>query len=79
MNTRRSFLAAACGAVTAGTLRAAPAPDAIRSITLAPVECRFHKFVAMNSYDVAPKGHTYSNTLVRIRTGDGAEGLGVMG
>ncbi|MGH9632349.1 MAG: enolase C-terminal domain-like protein, partial [Bryobacteraceae bacterium] len=43
------------------------------------VECRFHKFVAMNSYDVAPKGHTYSNTLVRIRTGDGAEGIGVMG
>ena len=53
--------------------------DMIRGIALAPVECRFHKFVAMNSYDTAPKGHTYSNTLVCIRTGDGAEGVGVMG
>ncbi|HBY60498.1 MAG TPA: hypothetical protein DEH78_11795 [Solibacterales bacterium] len=52
--------------------------QSIVSIRLAPVECRFHKFVAMNSYDVAPKGHTYSNTLVRIATGDGAEGAGVM-
>jgi len=35
--------------------------------------------VAMNSYDRAPKGHTYSNTLVRIQTGQGVEGIGVMG
>jgi L-alanine-DL-glutamate epimerase-like enolase superfamily enzyme len=32
----------------------------------------------MNAYDTAPKGHTYSNTLVRITTGAGAEGIGVM-
>lgn len=79
---RREFLAtgAVCLRAAAGalSLRAAEG-ERIRSITLAPVECRFHKFVAMNSYDTAPKGHTYANTLVRIRTGDGAEGVGVMG
>lgn len=71
---RRYFL----GALAAATAARAASSNTIRSIALAPVECRFHKFVAMNSYDVAPKGHTYSNTLVRIRTGDGAEGVGVM-
>jgi D-galactarolactone cycloisomerase len=79
---RREFLAAGAvslrAAAGAMSLQAA-AGERIRSITLAPVECRFHKFVAMNSYDAAPKGHTYTNTLVRIRTADGAEGVGVMG
>jgi len=55
------------------------APIRIQSITLAPITCRFHKFVAMNSYDTAPKGHTYTNTLVRIATDQGIEGVGVMG
>lgn len=72
---RRSFL----GAMAASATRLPAArSSAIRSITLAPVECRFHRFVAMNSYDAAPKGHTYTNTLVRIATGEGAEGVGVM-
>lgn len=78
---RREFLSAGAlslGAAAAAS-RQAPSGDRIATITLAPVECRFHKFVAMNSYDTAPKGHTYSNTLVRIRTRDGAEGVGVMG
>jgi L-alanine-DL-glutamate epimerase-like enolase superfamily enzyme len=75
---RRTFLRTAAVAATA--VRAArPAATTIKSITLAPVECRFHKFVAMNSYDRAPKGHTYSNTLVRIATSTGVEGVGVMG
>lgn len=51
----------------------------IARVVLAPIECRFHKFVAMNSYDRAPKGHTYSNTLVRIQTDQGVEGAGTMG
>jgi L-alanine-DL-glutamate epimerase-like enolase superfamily enzyme len=72
---RRFFLAAL--AAPAAQLRAAKT-NTIRSISLAPVECRFHRFVAMNSYDMAPKGHTYTNTLVRITTGDGVEGIGVM-
>ena len=72
---RRHFLGAL--AANAAPLWAAKSA-AIRTITLAPVECRFHRFVAMNSYDTAPKGHTYSNTLVRITTGDGVEGVGVM-
>jgi len=50
----------------------------IERITLAPIEGRFHKFVAMNSYDEAPKGHTYTNTLVRVATNQGVEGIGVM-
>jgi D-galactarolactone cycloisomerase len=33
----------------------------------------------MNSHDKAPKGHTYINTVVRIRTNSGIEGAGVMG
>ena len=71
---RRNFLAlsAAAGASNAATAR-------ISRITLAPIECRFHKFVAMNAYDKAPKGHTYSNTLVRVQTDQGVEGIGVMG
>jgi D-galactarolactone cycloisomerase len=32
----------------------------------------------MNSYDRAPKGHTYTNTLVRMTTDQGVEGVGVM-
>jgi len=78
---RREFLAA--GVVSLQAAAAAMSGrsdgDKIGSIAFAPVECRFHKFVAMNSYDTAPKGHTYTNTLVRIRTADGAEGIGVMG
>ena len=72
---RRTFLSAL--GVSAAAAR--PAAATIRSITLAPVECRFHKFVAMNSYDKAPKGHTYQNVLVRIATNQGVEGVGVMG
>jgi len=49
----------------------------ITRIALAPLQGRFHKFVAMNSYDVEPKGHTYMNTLVRVFTGQGVEGVGV--
>jgi D-galactarolactone cycloisomerase len=42
------------------------------------VDGRFHKFVAMNAYDTRPKGHTYENTLVRIATDQGVEGVSVM-
>lgn len=71
---RRAFLALAAASRPSGA-----AVAKIRRITLAPIECRFHKFVAMNSYDKAPKGHTYSNTLIRIQTDQGVEGIGVMG
>ncbi len=71
---RRAFLALAAASAASGAAAAR-----IRRITLAPIECRFHKFVAMNSYDKVPKGHTYSNTLVRIQTDQGVEGVGVMG
>ncbi|MBO0722529.1 MAG: hypothetical protein J2P41_17020 [Blastocatellia bacterium] len=54
-------------------------PVSIKSVALASFEGRFHKFVAMNSYDKAPKGHTYPQTLVRIGTDQGIEGVGVMG
>ena len=59
-------------------LRALPRQAArITRILVTPIEGRFHKFVAMNSYDTAPKGHTYLNTLVRIVTDQGVEGVGV--
>ena len=77
MKSRRDFLQ--CVAASAASAAAGAAPVKIRSITLAPLECRFHKFVAMNSYDTAPKGLTYSNTLVRVETSAGVEGVGVMG
>ena len=51
----------------------------ITQITVANTEGRFHKFVAMNAYDKAPKGHTYLNTVVRVKTNAGVEGAGVMG
>jgi len=51
----------------------------ITRITVAPIQGRFHKFVTMNAYDTAPKGHTYSNHLIRIQTNQGVEGVGVMG
>lgn len=72
--TRRDFagsLMAAAGARGAGGAR-------ITRIRLAPVEGRFHKFVAMNAYDTGPKGHTYENTLLRVATDQGVEGVGVM-
>ncbi len=60
-----------------GLRAAAPAAVRISRIVVTPIEGRFHKFVAMNSYDTAPKGHTYLNTLIRIVTDQGVEGLGV--
>lgn len=73
---RRRFLAAL--SFVPG-LRGASTPVKITRITLAPIQGRFHKYVAMNSYDTAPKGHTYENVLVRVATDQGIEGVGVMG
>ncbi len=74
---RRNFLVS--GVASAAALRALPgSPVRITRITLAPIDGRFHKFVAMNAYDKFPKGHTYSNTLVRVATDQGIEGVGVM-
>jgi D-galactarolactone cycloisomerase len=75
--TRRVFLSVLAASAA---LRAAPRPRCrITGITLVTIQGRFHKFVAMNSYDEAPKGHTYTNTLIRIVTDLGVEGVGVMG
>ena len=60
-------------------VRAAPrSPIRITKIALCPIEGRFHKFIAMNSQAARPNGHTYTNTLVRIGTDQGLEGIGVM-
>lgn len=74
---RREFVTLLAGAGIGAA--ASPAPAKIARVTIAPIMGRFHKFVAMNSYDTAPKGHTYPNTLVRIGTDQGVEGVGVMG
>lgn len=59
-----------------GLRAAAPKSARITRIVLTPVTGRFHKFVAMNSYDTAPKGETYRTTLVRVQTDQGVEGVG---
>lgn len=74
-SSRREFLALLAGSGVA----AAQTSPKITQVIITPIMGRFHKFVAMNSYDTAPKGHTYSNTLVRIQTDQGVEGVGVMG
>jgi D-galactarolactone cycloisomerase len=74
---RRIFLFG-CGASAAVT-RLRGSGVHISRITLANTEGRFHKFVTMNAYDKAPKGHTYLNTVVRVHTNSGIEGAGVMG
>ena len=75
MNRRHSLFSAAASSVANARPRTA---DRISKITLVTVQGRFHKFVCMNSYDEAPKGHTYTNTLVRVATEQGLEGVGVM-
>ncbi len=75
-STRRTFLAATTAALGGG--RAATRAR-ITGISLSRIEGNFHKFVAMNAYDNEPKGTSYSNTLVRILTDAGIEGVGVMG
>jgi D-galactarolactone cycloisomerase len=74
---RRLFLSACAASAAAPRLRAAV--PKITRIALAGAEGRFHKFVTMNSYDDEPKGHSYSNTVVRVQTSAGVEGVGVMG
>jgi L-alanine-DL-glutamate epimerase-like enolase superfamily enzyme len=74
-----SSLAASTVATAAPLGRTRRAPVVIKSVTLATFEGRFHRFVAMNSYDKVPKGHTYPQTLIRIATDQGVEGIGVMG
>ncbi len=82
---RRAFLhssAAIVAPVALGrvAVMAAPRPATARitKLTLTPIDGRFHKFVTMNSYDTEPKGHSYDNTLIRVFTDQGVEGVGVM-
>jgi L-alanine-DL-glutamate epimerase-like enolase superfamily enzyme len=74
---RRSFLKTCAASAAAGRLVASA--QHINKITLANTEGRFHKFVTMNAYDKAPKGHTYVNTVVRVHVNSAMEGAGVMG
>lgn len=78
MNRRKFIQSAPAAYVAFRGVEARSIGARITKITLTPVEGRFHKFVAMNSYDTAPKGHTYPNTLVRLTTDQGIEGVGVM-
>src|SRR6266542_4317689 len=73
---RRYFFVTAAGAAIRAV--GASQPVKITRISWAPIDGRFHRFVAMNSYDAAPKGHTYSNTLIRIATDQKIEGVGVL-
>ncbi|MBI3667248.1 MAG: hypothetical protein HY236_13660, partial [Acidobacteria bacterium] len=72
---RRGFLLGMAPALLAcgppGRLR-------INRITIAPIEGRFHKTVAMNSYDPGPKGDTYTTHLLRVFTNQGVSGTGTL-
>ncbi len=70
---RRCFLS---GLATAAIGSGAKASSRITRISSTPVQGRFHKFVAMNAYDQAPKGRTYEHSLIRIFAGDAAQGTG---
>lgn len=62
--------------MVAAVAMANPIPAAkIRRIRITKVQGRFHKFVAMNAYDIAPKGHTYEHPLIRIETDQDVEGI----
>lgn len=69
---RREFLAA----MSSPLAGVAKTGARISRIRVAPVTGRFHKFVAMNAYDRAPKGRTYEHPLIRIETSEGVEGVG---
>jgi L-alanine-DL-glutamate epimerase-like enolase superfamily enzyme len=79
-STRRTFLTAATATTAAIAAKGGKAASPkITGIALSTIKGNFHKFVAMNSYDNAPKGTSYTNTLLRISTDSGVEGVGVMG
>ncbi|MBI3696202.1 MAG: hypothetical protein HY238_15370 [Acidobacteria bacterium] len=69
---RREFLG------LAATAAAGASPAKITRITIAPIEGRFHKPVAMNSQDPAAKGETYSTHLLRVFTDQGISGTGTL-
>jgi D-galactarolactone cycloisomerase len=70
---RRNFLSALAASVVPGV---AETPVRITRIRISVLEGRFHKLVAMNAYDKAPKGGTYTHPLLRIETDQGVEGIG---
>jgi len=72
---RRRFLTALT--TSASALRGASQTSArITRIRLSILEGRFHKLVAINAYDQALKGGTYTHPLLRIETDAGIEGIG---
>src|ERR1700693_1125971 len=72
---RRAFLTSL--ATSASALRGASQTSVrITRIRVSILEGRFHKQVAMNAYDKAPKGGTYTHPLLRIETDQGVEGIG---
>jgi L-alanine-DL-glutamate epimerase-like enolase superfamily enzyme len=74
---RRTFLSSISPLAAGGLLFAArPEPARITRIRVAPAQGHFHKFVAMNAYDKAPKGRTFEHALIRIETNRGVEGIG---
>jgi D-galactarolactone cycloisomerase len=73
---RRDFLCLAAAA--AAKMPAAKGSAKISRITITPIEGRFHKKVAMNAYDQAPKGETYATHLLRVFTAEGVSGTGTL-
>jgi L-alanine-DL-glutamate epimerase-like enolase superfamily enzyme len=70
---RRAFVLSLAASPLLATSKTA---TKIKRIRLSTMQGHFHKFVAMNAYDKAPKGRTYEHTLIRIETDAGVEGIG---
>ena len=60
---RRHFMLGLTAVAASG---ATAAKTRIVKITSAPIQGRFHKFVAMTAYDPVPTGPTYEPSLIRI-------------
>jgi L-alanine-DL-glutamate epimerase-like enolase superfamily enzyme len=73
---RRHFCISIAAASAYTKARAASPAMKIRRVRLSLLTGRFHKVVAMNAYDKAPKGPTYQHVLIRIETDQGVEGIG---
>jgi L-alanine-DL-glutamate epimerase-like enolase superfamily enzyme len=73
MMNRRTFVLSLAASPLLATSKTA---TKIKRIRLSTMQGHFHKFVAMNAYDKAPKGRTYEHTLIRIETDAGVEGIG---
>jgi D-galactarolactone cycloisomerase len=76
MNRRNFCISVAAGSAGFAARAASMPAVKIQRGRLSVLTGRFHKEVAMNAYDKAPKGRTYQHVLIRLETDQGIEGIG---